>query len=274
MFTETILKEIGKEVWQNRETLLKFMRRHFAHLTKTDFKFFCFGCGGVGKTTLGKMLSGEFNFANLPSEYELSWKRENFVVANTENASIRIPPGQVDKRAMYWDELTNEMAVSSKYYAVVHVVAWGFHDLQHTSWRSHPLYEKAMKKEDFLEAYLFERRNLELTTFRDLIPHLKSAPHKLELLTLASKQDLWWPERKKVQQHYSMGDYKDMINDIALHRGPKLFNHRITSLSLNLLNFREQNSMTLAETAAGYDRPLMLSNFVGALKKIRELTHE
>src|SRR3954453_18723445 len=57
------------------------------------------GPGGTGKTTLGKLLSGEYDFLfDAPGEYDESLQIEKYTVPDSPDVEVVIPPGQEHRR--------------------------------------------------------------------------------------------------------------------------------------------------------------------------------
>jgi hypothetical protein len=70
-----------------------------------------FGAGGTGKSTLGKVLSGEFGLDNILQPYRISVSAEELKLAANISGCILVAPGQpgfLDE----WDELLRRIANS------------------------------------------------------------------------------------------------------------------------------------------------------------------
>src|SRR4051812_14458132 len=64
------------------------------------------GSGGVGKTTLGKLLSGDYDLLfDLPGNYEESLNIERYSLKDPPEVEIVVPPGQQHRREATWSEL-------------------------------------------------------------------------------------------------------------------------------------------------------------------------
>jgi hypothetical protein len=60
-----------------------------------------------------------------------------------------------------------------------------------------------MTLEEFLREYAAVCRNRELDVLRRIEPHLSIADQrKTIVITLVTKQDLWWNNRLEVNKHY------------------------------------------------------------------------
>ena len=91
------------------------------------------------------------------------------------------------------------------------------------------------------------------------------------MLTVITKQDLWWPERHTVDRWYSDGDYNGRIADVIQRRGEDNFHHSYISASLVANNFYSGDHELLAQTAEGYDQILRNVNLQNLLTAVVEL---
>lgn len=80
------------------------------------------------------------------------------------------------------------------------------------------------------------------------------------MLTLVTKQDLWWNERVKVQQYYEDGDYAMQIARLREAKGNQHFIHEYGYGSLCLDNLKSGNGEVVAVTTAGYDDNLRFAH--------------
>lgn len=269
MFVEMVTSAILEQAWHERTAIIAFAKDALSASVSGKFRLFAFGPGGVGKTTLGKLLSGEYTPESIPPEYDLSLETEKHGLEGRYFMAFYAPPGQEEKRGYTWDELYQQMKDTERF-AIINVCCWGYHSLSKIKFKEHKLYRPGMTEEDFLALFLEEQRFSELRVLEDLLPHLKSAAGKLRMLTFITKQDLWWSERQRVRDHYEKGRYNELIEELRKHKGTANFSHDYVSASLNLLNFKTEDA-TLTETVAGYDNALRIANYHNAIKHIRGL---
>jgi hypothetical protein len=90
------------------------------------------------------------------------------------------------------------------------------------------------------------------------------------MVTLVTKQDLWWDRRNEVSEHYERGKYSNILDGIRKHRGAN-FNHTFVSSSLNLLNFSTKDGALLRKTIEGYDSSLWIANYNNVIESIRSI---
>ena len=69
------------------------------------------GPGGVGKSTLGKVLSGKFDpFFDLPETYDESLDVESYELGDLPGMEILVPPGQPHRREATWHSQLEKLA--------------------------------------------------------------------------------------------------------------------------------------------------------------------
>jgi NADH:ubiquinone oxidoreductase subunit 3 (subunit A) len=131
-----------------------------------------------------------------------------------------------------------------------------------------PSYQPGITKQEFINNYLKVRQKEEITLLNQLIPHLSVAgKSKVVMMTLVTKQDLWWLDRHRVREYYEGGIYDQSIQGIQNQLGKFNFIHKYISASLLTENFGVEGEI-LAPVAAGYDQKIQLINFDKVLEFI------
>lgn len=271
MFVETI-EAIGTGVGviEISEKLFPTFKRIFNLLKNGELKIAIFGAGGTGKSTLGKLLSGEFELSGLLQTYQESISIEQYKLESNKIGSVIVAPGQ-KRREDTWDDLLRTL-VGGKIKLIIHVVSWGYHSFGEFSYTQHRLYQSGMTLEEFLREYAAVCRNRELDVLRRIEPHLSIADQrKTIVITLVSKQDLWWNNRLEVNKHYVEGAYEQLIQNIRNQRGANNFIHEYRSTSLVMENFLSGDNELLIPTTQGYDQRLKVANFRYFLNAIESL---
>ncbi len=209
------------------------------------------GPGGAGKTTLARILSGDFDWlTDDPWEYDQSYGVEQYTLEDDPRVSVVVPPGQVVRRRATWAD--HEQAVAEgKYRGVILVTAFGFEALPQSSIKDHPL--AGGQKAAFLPKYLEANREGELAILRRLVPYLTSSKGKLWVLTVVTKQDLWYPQQTEAEAHYRSGEFATLLLQVRSAKGEQAFRDDLVSLSLVISNFRTAAGETLRKNAEGYD---------------------
>ena len=87
----------------------------------------------------------------------------------------------------------------------------------------------------------------------DLAAYLEKTTTPLKMLTLVTKQDLWWNEREDVTRHYENTEYATQIARIRAAKGDQHFAHEFGYVSLCLSNLKSGDGTLIAPTTAGYD---------------------
>ena len=130
--------------------------------------------------------------------------------------SIVVAPSQ-KRREDTWDDLLRSLA-DGKIKLIIHVVSFGYHSFGEFSYTQHRLYQNGMTIQEFLEVYTDDCRNRELDVLKRIEPHISIADQKKTIfITLVTKQDLWWNNRLEVREHYSNGEYENLIQNIRKH---------------------------------------------------------
>jgi hypothetical protein len=271
MFVETIEAiSTGVSVFEISEKLSPTVRRVFNLLKNGKLKIAIFGAGGTGKTTLGKLLSGGFTLNDLFQGYQESIATEQYKLDGDVFGSVIVAAGQA-RREDTWDNLLR-ILVDGEIKLIIHVVSWGYHSIAEDSYTLSKLYESGMTSNQFIEVYANACRNREIEVLNKIAPHLSIADQrKTVLITLVTKQDLWWSDRLKVKEHYTNGDYEKRIQDIRNKLGSTNFIHEYHSASLVIENLISGNNEFLVPTAQGYDERLKFANFRSFLNTIETL---
>jgi hypothetical protein len=271
--------EIAGWAWEKRDQilgLLSELRDWFRGGKKDDAQqrpgILILGPGGTGKSTLGRILSGEYDLLlDLPGEYRESISAEEYELPGDPKIEILVPPGQYHRREATWTQLLADLS-AGRFRGIILLNAYGYHTLGQIDFRGTALY-KERGKSGFLPAYLEERRSDELAVLKKLSDAACSTRGSLWILSLISKQDLWWPRRSEVERHYRAGDYGTMIGELQTHLGQLRFRHEFSFASLVISNFMAGRDVTLSRNAAGYDQNLQVASLrrlfetVAALKQ-------
>jgi hypothetical protein len=232
------------------------------------------GSGGVGKTTVARILAGDFDriFTDTSGDYKESLNIEEFSLKDDPEIGIVVPPGQEHRRPSTWKELLSEIA-SGEYRGIILLNAYGYHTFV-ISYKDHRIYPEVTSpktKSKFMSAYLENRRGDELNVVRKLAPHVQQCKEKLWVITVVAKQDLWWPVRDQVSRYYSHGPYESEMAAMFAQHDPLRRRHETAFASLLISNFRDGEGELLQANAAGYDHKEQVDSLRRLFEKVFDL---
>jgi energy-coupling factor transporter ATP-binding protein EcfA2 len=246
----------SKEITQTW-TKIKYYLRH------GKLSVLVIGAGGVGKSTLTQFLSKPIDKVT-PKKYDESLHIETVKFPGGVMAELIAAPGQSRHHAG-WDELFDDLKKENRPFGIINVASYGYHstnlDLKGFRLANESTAQATLR-------YLGECRNKELEIVSDLVSRL--AKHKVPfwMLTLITKQDLWWAERKNVEKLYLEGGYDLAIKKIENGHSATGFRHEYFSVALHSQNFLDGAGSLIQATAQGYDDEVKFANQAKLLKII------
>lgn len=238
--------------WKNRVEVLGYLKSVREWFRSDPGRgILVIGSGGVGKSTLARLLSGDFDWLlDDPWDYRESYGVEEYALADDPKVEVVVPPGQVARRDATWATVEQGLATGA-YRGVVYVTADGHHTLPRGSYKLHRLYQG--NKANFLTAYLDERRADEVAVLDRLAAGLAGCPGRVWLLSVVTKEDLWWPDRQRVEAAYRSGPFTAAVGQIVSRRGSSGFRHEVVPASLVIGNFLSGDGEPLLRNVEGYD---------------------
>lgn len=272
MFVEIVgTLSAAADLYKERKTILVMLERLRSRIIHGTTRLVVFGAGGTGKTTLGRYLSGSLDTDSAVDPYKETAARVDFSIGGKVSGIVLVPPGQARRRANTWDELFQLLA-GGKASGIINVVSWGYHatELELNRLR---VYRPELTLDEIREAYRQQMLEEEVRALREIVPHVQAAKGDLWMITLVTKQDLWWSDRAEVLDYYRDGEYGELIRAISAHRGSAHFRHDFFSAALVAQNLATGDGHVLASTAAGYDDPLRLTNLGRFARALEELVH-
>jgi hypothetical protein len=228
-----------------------------------------FGLGGTGKTTLGSVLSNTFDSRPNPGSYDVSPREETSALESIPLGQVIVAPGQERRRSHYWPPIKREISAGNVD-VIIFVASYGYNSIDvENTYQEQKYYAQGMTPQQFLPHYLEEIRKEEIQVLdNDLRDCIETSSNKIRMLTVITKQDLWWDQRSQVKQHYQFGNYDTIIEKIRKKRGEHHFDHDYISVCLESVNFitkdnqpnQPPNSATFQLTISGYDSILQRAN--------------
>jgi hypothetical protein len=251
-------------VWSNREGILKTLKKLYGWF-RTSWPWgakkrgiLILGTGGVGKTTLAKLLSGSYNWLlDNPGRYEESIDIEKYIPKGGPSVEVLVPPGQKHRRESTWADLHADIG-KGKFSGIILLTAYGYDTLGQISVENHKLFTG--DRHEFLQKYLEDRRKDELAVLRELAPHMKVSTKKLWMLTVVAKEDLWWDKHSQVDRYYRTEKYGAELQKVIGKQDPKRFRHEFAFASLVISNFNTGKGDCLQPNVAGYDHQMQVES--------------
>jgi GTPase SAR1 family protein len=216
------------------------------------------GAGGTGKSTLGRLLSGEFGRQDILQPYQISFRSEKLELDSETSTSVLVLPGQSE----FWGEELKKIA-NNRVDLLINVVSYGYHSIMgQFDYQSILGYKQGMTPREVIFSHIEGKQPIETELLHQLKPHLSIAnKKKVLMITLVTKQDLWWLNRQEVKKHYEIGEYNNIVQEIRGQLGQSNFSHAYFSASLLTENFRDVNGEIMAPVSEGYDQKTQLINF-------------
>lgn len=263
MFSEGI--EAALTAYEHRGKIREIGEWLWNRVTKGEVRVVVFGSAGAGKSTLGAALAGQ----EVTPDYRDSGYLETYTLAGGVPCSILVPPGEPSLRAATWSDLLREVSAGHAS-TVLHVVSWGMNQFSEHEYTELPGYAKGMPLDALAAAFFENQREQEIATLESFARQVALAPGQLSLITVVTKQDLWWGDRQDVRAFYENGRYAEIVTEIRNRVGEQHFTHKIWSASLLRRNIVDANRNVLRETTAGYDDLLQLRDHRKLLEMIRK----
>lgn len=252
MYSEAL--SLAAAVVDSHPAIRQRLARLWDRLVRGHARVVILGSGGVGKTTLGRLLG---HVAHVDPSYRESTEIETYHLPGGTSCSILVPPGQKRLRDATWTGL--EAYISRRRTVVIHVVAYGLQEIQPLPYTALPTYREGMSPREAMEAFAAQQRETDELQVLDRLARVPQ-PESMRLVTVVTKQDLWWRWRNEVREHYEHGPYSDRIDVLRGHIGTRRFHHTVWSVSLIMKNLVDGEGTTLLTTSEGYDEPRRLGH--------------
>ncbi len=177
--------------WNSWKTWLKRRR-----------KILVLGGSGTGKTQLINSIMNPMSEKLTTLQRTVAVEKRNITIGEYPFI-FSDTPGQLLDEAKRKIAITD--AIRSQIEGVLNVVSFGYHEAAEArKERAIPESGGHIARSDYLQ----DRRAIEERLLSEWVPMFDPATAKW-VLTVATKADLWWPDRDRVEKHYSEGSYAE-----------------------------------------------------------------
>ncbi len=209
------------------------------------------GPGGVGKTTLARILSGEFDWlSDDPWRYAESVSTERLFLEDDPGIEIVVPPGQEHRRNATWPTTLADVR-SGKFRGVIFLAANGHHTPSIGAYQGHPDFDN--DKAEFVTRLTEKQRADETRTFEKVATAVSECGDKVWFLHLIGKQDLWASKEAAVERFYSAEPYPALVARMSRGVGESRFRYERLPVCLVISNWNTKLEQRLKPNEAGYD---------------------
>jgi hypothetical protein len=261
--------ELASELAKSSTLIRKQSKRLLHRIRNGKAVIPIFGAGGVGKTTVSRLLVGD-NPLSITAAYEPSANVETRELRGNVPGTLLTAPGQMERVRPHWPGLFKRLATGESF-GFINVVAYGYHSFQLSSYKEHEVYADGMSANDFAKAYTASRRTVELQLLQTVIEGLSAVTKPVWMVTLVNKQDLWWKDQRAVRKHYAEGEYNTKVSEIEKAIGNRSFQHELLPVSFAMTNMGSSDGSLFATTNAGYDLPTHLKYLQSMFSRVHAL---
>ncbi|NDW53145.1 hypothetical protein [Aliiroseovarius sp. PrR006] len=265
--------ELAKAVSKS-EAIKNYAKRTLDAILNGETQIAVLGAGGTGKSTFAHVITSD-NPLHFDSTYESDIEQKNVQFPGKVSARLLVAPGQARYVSEVWPRIFDTLE-KKKSLAIINLVAFGYHSFDLSSFEEFELFTPGMSEEKFLEAYLEQRRGIELERLHALKDGISEVKRNVWMMTVVGKQDLWWSSREKVIKHYTDADgseYAQLLAEIENDLGARglAFSHHFVPVSHVVSNFLGPDGQILAPTSAGYDLDEHIKHLYNLTRRFNDL---
>lgn len=214
------------------------------------------GCGGVGKTSLVRLLSGD----EMTVEYTPTVNEEESGMNKRWFISLEDTPAQDVLKGEGWKSISRDVS-NGKYSGIIFMGSYGYHSFPST-W-SYRRAAKGLSKEtgeeypepgQFVRDWVESCRKKEIETIKDITKTCLSVEktNRMWLLVVANKQDIWLPENEdgEVERFYKEGNFGEQLEQLKQDANCRV---QYVEGSLGCFNFTDSSGEEIWSVARGFD---------------------
>lgn len=280
MFVEEAAKLAANELLKHKKSYFALLDDLYKRVRDGQQNIYIFGAGGTGKTTLANILEGKEHVGSITGEYDLSEITHETDVKERRFKNVWTAPGQSVFRNEEWGDLADDLK-SKKNTLLINIVSYGYLSVQRSDVSEIDEFKKNGVNKDTIRDLLKNARIEETQAIKELVDYTRNIK-SVKMITVITKQDLWWKDRAKVKGHYEKtspkqitddtlaenSTYQDHISRLRRAVGEKNMKHIVTSVSFGNINFKTKDGHLIQETTGGYDAGLLHANFAQFAKTL------
>lgn len=281
VFVEQAVGAAVTEVLQHRDHYFSLLSDIYDRIKNGEQNIYIFGAGGTGKSTLAEILEAKAIVGQITGDYTLTKTEIESNVKGARFKNVWSVPGQDIYWNNVWGSLLDQLK-TQRNVIVINVVAFGYHSMQLVELSQIKEFQSGINSRA-LNKFLEARQREEVQALKQIVGHLRTVKH-LDMLTVVSKQDLWWPKRHHVKRHYQklskesisadtpadQTTYQDQIQRLQEFIGTGNFRHNLLSVSFGNINFKTEDRYILQKTIGGYDAGLLHANFANFARTLQQ----
>lgn len=252
------------------------LKRTYDLLVNGELQIAVFGAGGTGKSTLAELLL-HCDPQMINPDYRMSFEVERQKIPGDVSARFQVVPGQDGYVSTEWEKVFHSIR-NARRALIFNVVAFGYHTYgeqgKFNATEAPEKYFGEIWRNEF-EAYAEARRQKEVELLTILSGRLKEIRLPVRMVTIVTKEDLWWSEINRVRSFYE-GAYLQCLTGIQTSRSQAnlSFQHSFATVSqvhANFDMFRLGERRVVKPTAEGYDNALHLASVLKLLQLYTQL---
>jgi hypothetical protein len=279
--TAVTAAELARKLAEGSGALRRYVERFKYWAQYGDAKIAIVGASGTGKTKLAKIMTADQDPFHLEPVYKTSLNEEELHLPADVPGQVYVVPGQIDyvestrqfnmRYGGHWNSMLRRIE-NDEFLGVIHVVSYGFHSFSdYSSYKEHDI-GQGKTPAQFMEEYSTFRRRAEIAVLRLVLGSLAKIKRSTWLITVVSKQDLWWTGKAAVRKFYEQGEYSRFVRETQTQLRSRNVDlqHEIIPVSLIISNMHTLSEFLILNSS-GYDTDfhiLYIENLLNSLTSL------